>query len=79
MRGNLTKHIRTVHEKRRPFACGVCGASFGLKSDLKRHDSAVHADKDKDKDKEKEKEKEKDKDKDKEKDKKEKGKGEDKD
>jgi hypothetical protein len=31
-----------VHDKERPFLCDVCGASFGLKSDLKRHRSSVH-------------------------------------
>lgn len=28
--------------KQRPFCCGICATCFGLKSDLKRHVTAVH-------------------------------------
>eukprot|EP00177_Eucheuma_denticulatum_P005644 GFKZ01010277.1.p1 GENE.GFKZ01010277.1~~GFKZ01010277.1.p1 ORF type:complete len:775 (+),score=51.53 GFKZ01010277.1:23-2326(+) len=40
-RGNLARHIQTVHLKLKPFQCRHCPASFGYKNHLKRHQS-VH-------------------------------------
>jgi Zinc finger, C2H2 type len=40
--GNLTRHIKTVHLKKRPEQCEHCPASFGLRSHLKRHVETVH-------------------------------------
>jgi hypothetical protein len=43
VKSNLTKHIETVHEKRRDHACGYCqGVAFGTASNLKKHISAIH-------------------------------------
>lgn len=36
-RGNLARHIQTVHLKLKPFQCEHCHASFGYKNHLKRH------------------------------------------
>lgn len=36
------QHILTVHEGRRPYACGICGATFGQRSHLRRHHRVVH-------------------------------------
>lgn len=36
-RGNLARHIQTVHLKLKPFQCEQCLASFGYKNHLKRH------------------------------------------
>jgi uncharacterized C2H2 Zn-finger protein len=40
--GNLTRHIQTVHLKKRPFACDQCTACFGYKTHLNRHVQTVH-------------------------------------
>jgi uncharacterized C2H2 Zn-finger protein len=40
--GNLTRHIQTVHLKKKPFACDQCPASFGYKTHLNRHVQTVH-------------------------------------
>lgn len=40
-RGNLARHIQTVHLKLKPFQCEHCSASFGYKNHLKRH-QVVH-------------------------------------
>lgn len=40
-RGNLARHIQTVHLKLKPFQCEQCLASFGYKNHLKRH-QVVH-------------------------------------
>lgn len=40
--GNLTRHIQTVHLKKRPFACTECSARFGYKTHLNRHIQTVH-------------------------------------
>ena len=39
---SLTKHVRTVHEKRRDHACTQCAAAFGTASDLTKHVRTVH-------------------------------------
>ena len=33
----MKKHVATVHEKKKPFKCEVCGYIFALKADMKRH------------------------------------------
>lgn len=40
-RGNLARHIQTVHLNRRPFQCSHCPMRFGYKNHLKRHQT-VH-------------------------------------
>ena len=40
--GNLNKHVRTVHEKRRDHACPQCDAAFGEASTLRKHVRTVH-------------------------------------
>lgn len=40
--GNLAKHVRLVHGRRRPHACPECGARFGQRSNLSAHARAVH-------------------------------------
>ena len=39
---HLTAHVRTVHEKRRDYACPHCAAAFGHSSCVKRHVRRVH-------------------------------------
>jgi uncharacterized Zn-finger protein len=41
-KGNMQKHVRTVHEKRQDFACPLCGKKFGEAGHMKRHREAVH-------------------------------------
>lgn len=36
-KGQLSRHIRRVHEKLRPHACEYCGRLFGARSDRTRH------------------------------------------
>lgn len=40
-RGNLARHVQTVHLKLKPFQCEICFARFGYKNHLKRH-QVVH-------------------------------------
>ena len=40
--GDLTRHVRTVHEKRRDHACPHCIAVFGHASSLTTHVRTVH-------------------------------------
>ena len=40
--GNMNKHVRTVHEKRRDHKCPHCAAAFGTADHLTRHVHAVH-------------------------------------
>lgn len=39
---NLSKHIRTVHLKLRPFQCHRCSSSFAEKNKLGKHIQSVH-------------------------------------
>lgn len=39
---NLSKHIRTVHLKLRPFKCHLCTSSFAEKNKLGKHILSVH-------------------------------------
>ncbi|CDF32513.1 unnamed protein product [Chondrus crispus] len=40
--GQLSRHVRRVHDKLRPFACEHCGRLFGARSDRSRHVTIVH-------------------------------------
>ena len=40
--GDLTVHVRTVHEKRKDHACPHCAAAFGRAGDLTTHVRTVH-------------------------------------
>lgn len=42
VKGNLNKHIRTIHLRQRPFDCQKCGKSFAQKSVLQSHINTVH-------------------------------------
>ena len=39
---NLTRHVRTVHEKRRDHVCSHCAATFGRAGSLTTHVRTVH-------------------------------------
>ena len=39
---SLKRHVQTVHEKRRDFACPHCAAAFGQAGNLKTHMQTVH-------------------------------------
>ena len=36
-KGNLKKHVASVHEGKKPFQCNICDASFAQKALLKKH------------------------------------------
>jgi hypothetical protein len=38
----MTKHVRTVHEKRKDHACPHCAAAFGTAGNLRTHVRTVH-------------------------------------
>ena len=42
--GDLTKHVRAVHEKRRDHACPHCAAAFGQAGHLTKHVRTMHKD-----------------------------------
>ena len=41
-KGNLNKHIMTVHERKKNFKCYQCGKSFGANVTLKKHINIIH-------------------------------------
>ena len=41
-KSKMKQHIKTVHEKIKPFACDICDKSFGYKNNLKRHTVEKH-------------------------------------
>lgn len=41
-RFNLNKHIRAVHERRRPFQCSTCHARFQQRDHMQKHEMCVH-------------------------------------
>ena len=41
-KSTLTRHVSTVHEKRRDHVCPYCPKAFGQKSTLTKHVSTVH-------------------------------------
>ena len=42
LKGNLDKHMKSIHEGKKPFECNVCYTAFSQKGDLKRHIESVH-------------------------------------
>ncbi len=40
--GDMRKHMRTVHERLRPYKCEICGRSFGENGNLQKHRRSVH-------------------------------------
>jgi uncharacterized C2H2 Zn-finger protein len=41
-KGDLKRHINTVHLKQKNYKCDHCNESFGKKSNLKRHINTIH-------------------------------------
>ena len=41
-KGNLNKHIKSVHEGKKPFKCKVCDKCFSVKCNLNSHIESVH-------------------------------------
>ena len=41
-KGDLDRHVSSVHEGKKPFKCNVCNASFTEKGSLNKHVSSVH-------------------------------------
>lgn len=39
----LSRHVRNVHYKEKPFGCSLCDACFGRKDKMKRHIATVHS------------------------------------
>ncbi len=39
---NLRVHIRSAHEKEKPFVCSVCDAAFAYKKTLDQHNARGH-------------------------------------
>lgn len=40
--GDMRKHVRTVHERLRPYKCDQCSRSFGENGNLQKHKRSVH-------------------------------------
>ena len=36
-KGNLTRHIEAVHDRKQPFACAACGRNFSQKVNMLNH------------------------------------------
>ena len=36
-RGNLTRHIQAVHDRKQPFSCTKCGRNFAQKVNMLNH------------------------------------------
>ena len=41
-KGDLKKHVVSVHEEKKPFKCEICDYSCSLKNNMKRHVESVH-------------------------------------
>ena len=41
-KGDLNRHIRSVHEGKKPFKCNICGTAFPYTHSLNRHLRSVH-------------------------------------
>ena len=41
-KGDMIRHVATVHEKKKPHKCPLCDDCFGVKSSLKVHIRIVH-------------------------------------
>lgn len=41
-RGDLARHVLTVHEGKKVYTCGECGKTFGHSGHLNRHKESVH-------------------------------------
>jgi hypothetical protein len=39
----LSRHVRNVHYKEKPYGCNLCDACFGRKDKMKRHMATVHS------------------------------------
>ena len=42
MAKNLKKHIRTIHLDHKDYKCEICGKSFSLTGDVRKHIHAMH-------------------------------------
>ena len=41
-KGNLKRHIESVHEGKKPFKCNICDSSFSRNTHLNAHIASVH-------------------------------------
>ena len=41
-KGNLSKHIALVHERKKTYMCDICYRKFAEKQSLNRHIASVH-------------------------------------
>ena len=44
-KSNLYKHVRIVHESKKPYQCQICQKAFGQKHTLQNHIVSVHKEK----------------------------------
>ena len=42
-KSNLSGHVLSVHEGKRPYECKICDKDFAAKQFLHKHSSTVHA------------------------------------